>query len=186
MKHQAFFRSGSLRLCEVFRLEETLIRQTTPKGFALIELLVVIGIISILFGISTISLLSVRDKASLNTTVADFINDGKSQQTKAMVGDTEGRLSHDSYGLYIDPNRYILFHGPAYSSIDPDNFAIPLTSDLQFANVLFPSSQIIFNSISGELANFTAGANRLTIQNINDNSTKTVEINRYGVIKAIN
>ena len=159
---------------------------STPTGFALVELIVVIGIISILFGISTISLLSVRDKASLNTTVATVINDIKSQQIKAVVGDTEGRSSHNSYGVYIEPNRYIFFHGPVYSSSDPDNFAIALSGDLQFSNILFPSSQILFNSVSGELASFTSGANSLTIQNVNDNNTKTIEINRYGVITAIN
>ncbi|MBI2034421.1 MAG: prepilin-type N-terminal cleavage/methylation domain-containing protein [Candidatus Levybacteria bacterium] len=156
------------------------------RGFALIELLVVIGIIAILFGISTVSLLSVRNKASLSTTVSAFINDGKSQQTKAMIGDSEGRSSHDSYGLYIEQNRYTLFHGTSFSATDPDNFAITLTDDLKFANILFPSSQIIFSSVSGELANFTSGTNSLTIQNINDNSSKTIEINRYGVITAIN
>ncbi len=156
------------------------------NGFALIELIVVIGIVSILFGISTISLLSVRNTASLNTAVATFVNDLKSQQIKAMAGDTEGRASHDSYGIYLEPKRYILFHGPTYSSSDPANFAITLQEDLQIINVLFPSSQIIFTSVSGDTANFTAGANRLTIQNVNDNSTKTIQINRYGVITAIN
>lgn len=159
---------------------------STLKGFALIELLVVIGILSILFSISTISLFTVRDRTSLNTAVATFINDLKSQQIKAMVGDTQGRLTHDSYGVHIESNKYVLFHGPVYSVSDSDNFTISLSADLAFTNVLFPQSQIIFTSVSGDLANFTTGANRLTIQNINDNNAKTIEINKYGVITAIN
>lgn len=156
------------------------------KGFTITELLVVMGIVSILFGISTINLLSLRNNTSTNANTITFINDFKSQQSKAMAGYTQAETSHNSYGIHLEQTRYTLFKGNTYSSTDPGNFVVTLPVDIQFTNVLFPSSQIVFGAIDGEIVNFTQGSNKLTIRNVNDNNSKTVELNRYGVVTSVN
>ena len=71
------------------------------KGFTLPELLLVMGILTILFGFITINLLNFRQKSVLNTTVDTVVSDLKSQQNKAMVGDTQGSGTISHYVLYF-------------------------------------------------------------------------------------
>lgn len=146
-------------------------------GFTLVELLVTIGLLGLLIGLTTISLISVQRRVTLSSTITTLISDLKEQQTKAMTGDTGG-VSKNSYGIYFDTNRYILFRGASYSSADPSNFAVDL-ANIDFAN---PGTSIVFARISGEIA----AASNITLTDITNNQQKTIQINRYGVVTAVN
>lgn len=151
--------------------------QKKSYGFTLVELLVTIGLIGSLIGLTTISLINVQRKVTLSSTITTLISDLKEQQTKAMTGDTGG-VSKDSYGIYLDTNRYILFHGDLFSSTDPSNFAINL-ANIEFSN---PGTSIVFSQVSGEIA----AASNITLTDITNNQQKTIQINKYGVVTAIN
>ncbi len=154
-------------------------------GFTNIEVIVAVGIMLILFGLSSVSIVGINQKASLNTTVDSLLVDFQDQQLKAMVGETEGRTTHDSYGIHFETDSYTLFHGATYNSSDAANVVIPITGGVTFTSVSFPSSQIIFSSVSGEVANFTAGSNAFTLRNTTSGKQKTITVNRYGVISSI-
>ena len=114
-------------------------------GMTLVELLVVIALVSILFGLSTIGIFSTQQKVVTSSFITTLIADLKQQQIKAMIGDTEGRLTHDSYGIYFESNRYILFHGTTYIPGEATNFIVNNNSTLLFSNINLPDSRIIFN-----------------------------------------
>jgi len=152
------------------------------SGFSIPELLIVITILGILFALSSINLLNVYHQNTLNTTLSTITADLKQQQLKAMVGDTEGQAQQNDYGIYFEPDRYTLFLGTTYSSSDPLNFAINLNSDLQFSSILIPSSQIVFAKGSGEVSNYNASFDNVTLRNIRTEETKTIRINQYGTI----
>lgn len=152
------------------------------SGFTLPELLIVLTILGILFSLTGVNLLNIYHKNTLNTTVTTFIADLKHEQLKAMVGDSEGQASPNSHGIYIQADRYTLFQGSIYSPSDPLNFAINLNSDLQFSNILVPSSQVIFAKGSGEVSNYNSGFDNITLKNIRTDETKTIRINQYGAI----
>ncbi len=155
------------------------------KGFTIVEALLVMSIFIILAGFSTINLLKAKHSSSLSTSVDTFIADLKQQQLKAMVGDTEGRAESGNYGIFFGINTYTLFHD-SYSSTDPANFDIPLGDSIQFSNVTFPLSQIVFLQGSGDIDNYESTMSAITIKDILDNNQKTIEINRYGVVEQIN
>ncbi|OGK10517.1 hypothetical protein A2767_04620 [Candidatus Roizmanbacteria bacterium RIFCSPHIGHO2_01_FULL_35_10] len=136
----------------------------------------------ILFSLTTINLLNAYGSNTLNTTLSTEQADLKQQQLKAMVGDTEGQSSPDSYGIYFETGRYILFKGMAYSASDPLNFSIDLNRDLQFSSIQLPNSQIVFTKNSGEVSNYNANFDNVTLKNINTNQTKTIRINQYGAV----
>jgi type II secretory pathway pseudopilin PulG len=115
-------------------------------GFSLVELIVAMSIILTLIGLVTINLAGAQQRISLNTVVQNLVSDIRQQQIKAMVGDSEGRPSADSYGIHTDPNQYVLFHGSTYSATEPSNFQISLPSNVQFVN---PGLDIIFARVSG-------------------------------------
>ena len=147
-------------------------------GFSLPELIVVMSIMATLIGLITINLTSAQQRASLNTVVQNLVSDIRQQQIKAMVGDTEGRPSADEYGIHTDSNQYVLFHG-AYSATEPSNFAVSLPNNMIFVT---PGLDIIFSKVGGEISPPAS----IQLQDTTNSNTKTIQINKYGVITSVN
>ena len=104
------------------------------KAFTLIELVLVIGIITILLSFVYFNLFSSQHRVILDSTIDVLINDLRNQQNKAMTGNTENRTTYDAYGIYFQSDKYILFHGPNFSSGDPANYV----SNLNEGTAFFP------------------------------------------------
>ncbi|MEN9328480.1 MAG: hypothetical protein RI947_1288 [Candidatus Parcubacteria bacterium] len=158
----------------------------TTAGFTFVEIIVVIGILATIAGLTIMNLSGVQRRAYLNTQLTTTIADLKSQQLKAMTGDTEGRSTHDAYGIHFGSSSYTLFHGLTYNASDSSNFTINLDGNIDLTNITLPQSEIIFTSGSGELTNYIQGADAFTLRNTLNGDQKTVTINRYGVIISIN
>lgn len=158
----------------------------TNGGFTLAEIIVVVGIVVILAGLTFTNLTPTQRQSGLNSSLNILVADLKQQQIKAMAGDTEGRSTPDNYGIYFGTSTYTLFHGSSYSSSDTANQVVKLDNDVVVSNITFPSNVIIFTQVSGEILNFVNGSNTVTIKNVTGNLTKTITINRYGVITSIN
>jgi len=152
------------------------------KGFTILEVILAMSVLVILLGIATINLMGAANKTYQTTTAETLYTDLKSQQIKAMNGDTGGSGTTGAYGVYFHPTEYILFRGATYSASNPTNFAVKIPDDVNFTNILFPNSQIIFASGSGEFANFVSGHNSAIINNIEGLGQKTVTLNRFGVV----
>lgn len=155
-------------------------------GFTIVELAVVLGILATILGIATINLTTIQHKTYLSTTVDTVVADIDKQRIKAMIGETEGRADHDRYGVYFEIDRYTLFHGSSYSPAELSNAVVMLDNNMNFSATTFSQSQVVFNGVSGEINNFVAGNNTVTLLNTVTNEQKTITINRYGVITAIN
>jgi len=150
-------------------------------GFTLPELLIVMAILSILFGFMTPNLLHFRQRSVLNTTVDTLVTDLKSQQNKAMVGDTEGSGTISDYGVYFETNRYILFRGSSYDPLAPSNFSINLDPSLTFSSINLPSSRVVFSKGSGETG-LVSGSDTITLTDSTNSDQKIIKINIYGAI----
>lgn len=156
------------------------------RGATLIEIIVVIGIFTTLFGLITVNLLNLPQKASLQSSLTTFISDFKHQQSKAMFLDTNGSLTTSDFGMYFEQNRYTLFRGNTFSPGSSDNFTVALGENVQFASIFFPSSIVVFQRQSGEVLGFNPALNSITLKNTQTNEQKTIQINRYGVITNVN
>lgn len=155
------------------------------KGLTLIELLLVIGILSVLFGIAFVSITNIKVISGNNSVNVVMISDLKTQQIKAMTGDTEGRGVPDNYGVKILSNKYILFHGLSYNVADSSNFAVPVDSGFVLSTT-FPNSTIVFASESGQLVGYVANQNTISITSTPSGQIKTLQFNAYGTITTIN
>ena len=155
------------------------------KGFTTIELLISITVFGLLSALVINSLFPVKNKISLDTTISLLTTDLKSQQLKAMTGNTEGRVSHDAYGVYFQQDRYTLFHGLSYNDSDPSNYTVALDNGVEFSLINFPGEQIVFSPVSGEFNGYDPLKNTLTIQNKLGNEQRNLVINRYGVVTAV-
>jgi prepilin-type N-terminal cleavage/methylation domain-containing protein len=148
-------------------------------GFTIVELIITMGIFAIITSFVTINLLSAQHSATINTTTTTLIADLKQQQTKAMVGDTEGRSSTDQYGIHFDTDKYVLFHG-TYNEGDSTNFEVKLEGSLSFTNIT-GLGNIIFSKGSGE----SYGLSSIVLSDSTTNRQKTITINVYGVISNV-
>lgn len=151
---------------------------TSSLGLTLIELMLVVSILAILIGFITINLTSAQHKASISTTVQTVIADLNSQKIKAMVGDIESGTNAGPYGIHFDASQYVLFYSSTYSPLDPRNFEVLLSENLEFTTL----TDVVFSQIEGELPLSTA----ITLRDKNNGEEKTIQLNRYGVVTAVN
>ena len=149
----------------------------TQRGFTLVEMAVVTGIVVLLLGFITINLVRSQQGASLASVEEILIADLKQQQLKSMIGDTEGRAGSDYYGIHFDSNQYVIFHGTTYSASDNTNFVTGLPSNIQFNN---PNFNIIFSKLSG-----TTSATIMELQDKTNSRLKKIHMNMSGVITQV-
>ncbi len=149
------------------------------KGFTIIELLVSIGILTILFALTTINITRLPSSASQSSSYDRLISDLRGQQTKAMAGfnPATGATTGSAFGVYFDAttNSYTLFTGSNYSAGDANNFKVDLDPNLTFTNITFPSSQVVFAAGSGDTV--SGGA---SITNTLTGDVKILKLNIYG------
>lgn len=155
------------------------------KGFTLLELLMVIGVATILMGFVTINLVKVQHNTSVSAVTDTLIADLKNQQIKAMTGaSTAG--SADNYGVFFSSsNKYTLFHGLTYNPADSTNYTVTLDDNSQVSST-FQSNVVIFTHISGEVLNFSNAQNTITVKNTSGGEQQTLTINKLGVITSVN
>lgn len=154
------------------------------QGLTLIELLLTMGIISVLMTISSLLLLNLIPRASLKAESEVFISQLKHQQLKAMTGAAragDGADEPSLYGIYIQDHAYTLFSGQVYDPLSADNFEVIVEEPISLSTS-FPQQQIVFSAVSGEVQNFDANNNTITISDSQTNRDTIININQYGVI----
>lgn len=155
--------------------------RTHSQGFTLIELLVVVGMIAILFGLSSVNLVRPQNSASVQGAADTLVADLKSQQLLSMTGEDGQTTSPQPHGIVVAASQYTLFAGSSYSSSDANNFVVTLDAGLTITTSL-PASQVIFSKGTGAVQGFVAGSNTIAVSNSSSGDQKTITINRYGAI----
>jgi prepilin-type N-terminal cleavage/methylation domain-containing protein len=157
--------------------------RNNSQGFTLPELIVGMAMFAILIGLVTINLTGAQGSTNINTTIDTLTADIKQQQTKAMVGETEGSTSANSYGIHFETSDYILFRGTSYTSGDTSN----LTIDIKGATITsttIPNNQIIFDQGDGKIPGLTNNQGSITLKTP-AGQQKIVTLNSYGAIISI-
>lgn len=156
------------------------------SGFTLVEMLVVLGIIAVLTGLGTINLIGAKRSADVSASVNVLIADLKSQQARAMSGDTESGAVIDDYGVYFSSGEYTLFRGSDFAGSDPgSHFVVEPSDGIVFSSIDLQNSQVVFEKGSGEFLNYSSTENSTTLSDPAGNE-KTVLINSYGVVTDVN
>lgn len=149
------------------------VRTNMNKGFTLIELLVSMGILAILFAITTINISPLPSNTLQSTNLDTLLPDIRSQQTLAMASD-------ESHGVHFESGSYTLFKGDSYIQGLFANTVINLDSGIVFSNVTFPNSVIVFSPGTGDVTGYMAGVDSFTIRSSVTNKSTVIKINKYG------
>lgn len=158
---------------------------SSQLGVTLMELIVVIGILMLLLSISFVGISNLRASTTNSNFGAVIISDLKSQQIKAVAGDTEGRSTSDNYGIKILSDKYVLFHGNSYNASEPTNVEIPASSGFTLTSS-FANNTILFERGSGEIRMFVNGQNTITITNAQTGQVRVIQLNKYGSVISFN
>ena len=148
-------------------------RKLNIRGFTLVELLVSIGILAVIFAMSSIVLSRVLPSTSQSTTFDTLISDLRTQQSQAMSTDA-------FYGIYFGSNSYTLFSGAAYNPSSPSNFVVTLDPTVNFTNITLPGNVLVFSPGSGDVNGYLSGSDSVNITNSQTNQVTVVKINQYG------
>jgi type II secretory pathway pseudopilin PulG len=135
----------------------------------MIELLVTMTIASLLIGFITINLAKTQRTESVITAQETLLADMRSQQVKAMHGSKNESGQPDSYGIHIESDKYILFHGSYNGTGDQ---IIPMEGITLSSTV----ANISFSPISGETTQVT-----ITLTHPTGGEQKQIVLNKYGV-----
>jgi len=150
------------------------------RGFTLVELLVVIGIIAILFTMTGLLFFNTQAQVHTAEGVGVLIADIEAQQSKAMAGQTVSLVRPPGYGVHFESDRYILFSGSTYDSGDTNNQVVYLPGGVTFGEIDLSNNNLIFTAPSGEVASYDSDASSVTISGGETN--KTVKVNSLGVV----
>lgn len=156
-------------------------RLLLKPAFTIVDLLLVMGLVTIVFSLTSVNLLGLQNKPSLATSVQKLAVDLKGQQNRAMVGDASGGSVSYAWGVYIEPARYTLFRGTIFVVSDPYSFVVTADPNMTLATS-FANSTIVFNKRSGEVNNYSLGANSITVTNTASGESKTVTLNSLGAM----
>lgn len=146
------------------------------KGFGLIEILVVLGVIFLLSSVIFYSLGNFRDRESLNGSVQAVVAILEEARELTLSG-KEG----SNFGVHFQSDRIVRFKGAVYNPNDAANVVTlfdPLVSASQIA-LTGGAVDVIFAKLTGE----TNAHGTITIALIsNPADNKTVRISRMGLV----
>lgn len=148
------------------------------KGFTLIEIVLVVGILGILTSISINSFQSAQLKKEQGGIVQGIVAHLEKQKT-----DTQAGKGGSNYGVKFDGDEYILFTGTSYNASSPTNLHVPVITNFLIEETISNASNIIFFSkLYGE-ANETA---TITVSHISDTvDPQLIVIEESGTISVI-
>lgn len=151
------------------------------RGFTLVELLIVLGLFTVVFALTNISLSSMIARSNSQEFAQTLMSDLSRQQSRAMTGETAAG-SAASYGVQLEPTHYTLFEGSVFSVDSPTNTVVTLPSDLVFESIALPQQQLVFSEDSGEVAEFEQTQSSWVLRNTTTNTSQTFQVNKLGVL----
>jgi prepilin-type N-terminal cleavage/methylation domain-containing protein len=151
-------------------------KTNNQSGFTLVELMAVVAIAAVLFGLTSINLGKAQQSASLSSVTQTLLADIKNQQILAMSGDSGSTSTQQLQGVYIQSTNYTLFSGSVFNSSDTYNYLVNI--DPVRLSTTFPSSVVVFNKGDGSIANFNSRQNTITLSE--SGTTKVISLNQFG------
>lgn len=150
------------------------------SGFTFIELMLSMGIIAMLFGISSIILSNLIPRANLNSVYEILKAEVRQQQLFSMSGEKDLSDQAVEYSLLVESNQYTLFPGTVYDPLPIDSIIVEVPESIQISTD-FLNNVVSFERTSGEVLNYDINNRTITIFDTLTNQSKTIILNQYGI-----
>lgn len=145
------------------------------KGFTLIEILIVIGILLIVLFIGLSTLPAFNKKVELDTFTENIISSLSLSRAKTLSSKDEAR-----YGVHFEQNKIVLFKGTDYASgSDYKVIIAPASVEVGSITLNGGTSDVVFKRLTGETDGYGTITTRLKS---GTQDTKTIVIEKTGVV----
>jgi prepilin-type N-terminal cleavage/methylation domain-containing protein len=116
------------------------------KGITLLETMIVLSIIGFLVLIILPSFKTMRDNQILKSTASDVFSALDKAKSKTLSS-----IDSSEYGVHFESTKIVIFKGTAFSSVDPNNEDILITSPatISAVNLTGGAVDLYFNRLSG-------------------------------------
>lgn len=151
---------------------------SNSKGFSILEIMISVSLI----GVLTVIVVGQFSKYQ----AAQFIR----TDTEAVIGIIEdaraktlSSVSSSQYGVHFDTDTATLFTGSSYSSSDPDNKILELSSYVQITDVSLVGGgdEIVFERLSGNTNQYGS----ITLEASGGDDSRVITVTKLGIIESI-
>ena len=153
-------------------------------GFTLIEVLLAVGLLGVLLALGIASFGQSNTKLKLDSTSRQIVSILAEARSKAMEADVEDQPTPSVYGVHFDSDKFTLFRGNSYDSLNPDNFIVATENVTISPNlpcgVPTECSNVIFTQVSGEVVGFDPALNWICLTS--GSSATKLTLNFLGVV----
>lgn len=150
------------------------------RGFTLVEIMVVIGIMSLLILVVSVNIRSFQTRAQVTQAAEELASILREAQSRSMAV-----VNGENHGIHFNEgdNTYTLFEGTAFSEGAPTNvvYSLDISIELTSVSLADAGNDVVFEKLTGS----TADSGSVTIASKLDGSVnQTVTITNEGKISA--
>ena len=147
---------------------------SNKTGFTLIELIIVVGIMTMISMGAIVLFLSVQSNSAREVVVSEITTVLRRTQSRAMFGELQSE-----FGVQFFPNRYIEFLGDAYVEDDTGNTEHLLPAGVSLSSINFNGeTSVYFNRITGGASD----AGTVDVRVIGIGGVKRIDVNTLGTV----
>lgn len=150
------------------------------RGFTLIELIVSMGIFTIIMGFSFVAYLNIQKSSDLANQTTQLVSSIRQAQALAISGQTLDSSTSVPVGIHFEEHSYTIFIGATYSQANDSNIITNLPSQITL-NYTLPTANLLFTANAGDVNSFDPTKNTVTISH-QDGKFRTINMNKLGIV----
>lgn len=146
------------------------------KAFTLLEMLLVLTLVALFFGLGLLYTQTSTLRADLNTQADELAAYVRLAQSAAASGKED-----QAHGIRLEADSYTLFLGTTYNELDTSNTLVTLPPTVEIQNISLNggSFDLIFSPPYGETENYGS----FQLVSLNTGDAVTLMVNTYGSIE---
>ncbi|MBN1262896.1 MAG: prepilin-type N-terminal cleavage/methylation domain-containing protein [Candidatus Pacebacteria bacterium] len=151
-------------------------------GLTLIEIIVVIGVLSVLFGLGTVVMSGFARQDRIEAEAKKITACLFQARVKTLAGYSYGQPTALNFGVHFESARYTLFGGIGFNPDNPLNQKFDLAPELAINDISLSSDDCVFEKITGQVRNFDPVNNYFILTDRRGNQKRKISINKLGVV----
>lgn len=154
-------------------------RRAKSDGLTAVELVIAIGIVTLLGALVLVSILGFRARTDVSTTANEIVTTLRRAHARTVAAESGGQ-----FGVHFEAAKYVRFVGVAYDPATSSNEVKTLPGDLEISNISLAGggSDVVFSKVTGR----TSAAGTVEIRSKSKpDETATLRIDTSGLAALI-